>query len=329
MTPFVPLGKPLAEGAGPMAALGKTLVTGASGFIGGRLVRPGTRCLVRRKGQQPDAVVGDLDNPASLRAACEGVETVLHCAGYAHAFTSSSADMHWRINYGGTRNMLEAAGRTGVRRFVFLSSIKAMAEPGAICVDETWLGEPMTDYGRAKRAAEEAVLEARARYGMHVVNLRPAMVYGRGGRGNLERMARGILMGWFPPLPETGNRRSLVHVDDLVSAILLAAGHPQADGKTYIVAHGNTFSGREIYDVIRAVLGLPRRTWSVPHGLLRAGGKVGDGLGRVLRRQMPFNSEVLSRLLDTACYSSARIMHELGWQPSISLSEGLHDLLTV
>jgi nucleoside-diphosphate-sugar epimerase len=118
-------------------------------------------------------------------------------------------------------------------------------------------------------------------------------------------------------------------VDDLVAAILLVAGHPKADGKTYIVAHGSTCSGREIYDAIRAALGLPRQTWSVPHGLLRAGGKVGDRLGRVLGRQVPLNSEVVSRLLDSACYSSARIMHELGWQPSISLSEGLHDLLTV
>lgn len=87
-----------------------------------------------------------------------------------------------------------------------------MAEPGDACADKDWPGEPATPYGRAKRAAEDAVLEAGAKYGMHVVNLWLAMVYGHGGRGNLERMARGIRAGWFPPLPETGNRRSLVHM---------------------------------------------------------------------------------------------------------------------
>jgi UDP-glucose 4-epimerase len=329
MTPILSIGNCRAEDAGHRALLGRTLVTGASGFIGGRLVRPGVRFLVRRHNPHPDAVVGDLENPASLHTVCEGVETVLHCAGYAHAFTSSSAEMHWRVNYWGTRNLLEAAGQAGVRRFVFLSSIKAMAEPGDACVDESWPCKPMTDYGRAKLAAEDAVLEARRRYGMHAANLRPALVYGRAGRGNLERMARGIRAGWFPPLPETGNRRSLVHVDDLVSAILIAAEHPEADGKTYIVANDSACSGREIYDAIRAALGLPTCAWKVPNGLLRAVGRGGDGLEYLLGRQLPINSEVVSRLLDSACYCPSRIINELGWQPRMSLSDGLRELLAI
>ena len=213
-----------------------TLVTGATGFIGCRLLHPGERALVRNAGAISNAVVGDLLDPASLSAACDGVECIFHCAGYAHAFTSSGPDAHWRINYEGTRNLLNAAGAAGVKRFVFLSSVKAMAEPGDACVDEDWPGEPITPCGRAKRAAEDAVLEAGAKYGMHVVSLRLAMVYGRGGRGNLERMARSIRAGWFPPLPETGNRRSLVHVEDVVAAMRWVADHPAANGRTYIVA---------------------------------------------------------------------------------------------
>ena len=91
--------------------------------------------------------------------------------------------------------MLRAAAEAGVRRFVHLSSVKAMAEPGRDCVDEDWPGAPLTDYGRAKRAAEQAVLQAGAQHGMHVVNLRLSMVYGHGGRGNLERMARAVAQG--------------------------------------------------------------------------------------------------------------------------------------
>ncbi|MDP2809657.1 MAG: NAD-dependent epimerase/dehydratase family protein [Rhodocyclaceae bacterium] len=303
------------------------LVTGAAGFIGHRLLQAGDRALVRAAGTIQNAVVGDLLDPASLVKACEGVECIFHCAGYAHAFTFSDPDAHWHLNFEGTRNLLGAAGAAGVRRFVFLSSVKAMAEPGDACVDEDWPGEPATPYGRAKRAAEDAVLEAGAKYGMHVVNLRLAMVYGRGGRGNLERMAHGIQASWFPPLPETGNHRSLVHVDDVVEAMRRVADHSAANGRTYIVADPRAYSGRELYDAIRAVLQTLTIGWSVPAGLLRVGGRVGDALGAVLHRPLPLNSEVVSRLLDSACYSPARIERELGWRAKVGLTEGVREML--
>jgi nucleoside-diphosphate-sugar epimerase len=287
------------------------------------------RVLVRHAGTLPGSALGDLLDPGSLRAACDGVESVFHCAGYAHAFVSSDPDIHWRINFEGTRNLLRAAGEAGVRRFVFLSSVKAMAEPGDACADEDWPGEPVTPYGRAKRAAEDAVLEAGVKYGMHVVNLRLAMVYGRGGRGNLERMARGIRAGWFPPLPDTGNRRSLVHVDDVVAAMRLVAQAPAANGRTYIVADPKAYSGREIYDAIRRALGKPPARWWVPAALLRSGGRLGDGLGKLAGRTLPLNSEVTERLLGSACYAPARIERELGWRAGIGLDDGVREMLGV
>jgi len=305
-----------------------SLVTGATGFIGRRLLEEGDRALVRHAGAMPGGVTGDLLAPESLTTACIGVDCVLHCAGYAHAFASSDPDVHWRINFEGTRNLLKAAGEAGAHRFVFLSSVKAMAEPGDACADEDWLGEPGTPYGRAKRAAEEAVLEAGAKYGMHVVNLRLAMVYGRGGRGNLERMARGIRAGWFPPLPETGNRRSLVHVDDVVAAMRLVAQAPGANGRIYIVADPKAYSGREIYDAIRRALGKPPVRWRVPAALLRFGGRLGDGLGKLAGRALPLNSEVTERLLGSACYSPACIERELGWRARIGLKEGVVEMLS-
>jgi len=304
-----------------------SLITGASGFIGGRLHRTGDRALVRGATAPPGMVAGDLLDTASLRLACDGVDSIFHCAGYAHAFTSSDPDVHWRINFEGTRNLLAAAGAAGVRRFVFLSSVKAMAEPGDACADEDWPGAPATPYGRAKRAAENAVLEAGEQFGMHVVNLRLAMVYGRGGRGNLERMASGIRAGWFPPLPETGNRRSLVHVDDVVAVMRLAAQVPAANGRTYIVADPRAYSGREIYEALCQALGKPVPVWRSPAALLRAGGRVGDGVGALLGRQMPINSEVVDRLLGSAWYSPAKIEHELGWRAGISLEAGVREML--
>ncbi len=306
----------------------KTLVTGATGFIGRRLLQPGDTALTRAVTSPHDTVVGDLLNPTSLAVACNGIDTIFHCAGYAHAFTSSDPDTHWRINFEGTRNLLMAAGNSGVKRFVFLSSVKAMAEPGDECADEDWPGEPITPYGRAKRAAEDAVLEAGAKFSMHVVNLRLPMVYGRGGRGNLERMVAGIRSGWFPPLPETGNRRSIVHVDDVVAALRLVVEAPAANGRTYIVASPNSYSGRDIYDALsRAISVVPTYKWSVPAVVLRTGGCMGDVLGRLINRPLLLNSESVSRLLDSACYSPARIARELGWRADVELKEGIREML--
>lgn len=313
------------------------LVTGGSGFIGGRLIRAlqSDGCVVRSLVRSPatsgiDYVKGDLSDMTALGAACEGVRTVFHCAGHAHAFkakSSNETERQWLVNFEGTRNLLEAAGVSGVKNFVFLSSVKAMAEPGTMCVDEDFPGEPETAYGQAKRAAEEAVLAAGRSYGMHVVNLRLAMVYGAGGRGNLERMGRLVKRGFFPPLPETGNHRSLVHVDDVVSAMRLVADDGRAAGKTYIVASPEAPSGRVLFDTMRLALELPVCRWSVSAGMLRSAARLGDALEVLLRRRLSLDSEVLERLLGSAWYSPERIERELGWRSKVSLANGLIDML--
>ena len=235
--------------------------------------------------------------------------------------------MHWQVNFEGTRNLVDAAGQSGVKRFIFLSSVKAMAEPGRCCADENFPGQPETAYGQAKRAAEEEVIDAGRRFGMHVVNLRLAMVYGSGGRGNLERMGRLVKRGLFPPLPETGNHRSLVHVDDVVSAMRLVADDDRANGGTYIVASSEAPSGRELFDALRSSLGMRRCSWAVPGWLLRAVAIGADGLEAIVNRRMPFDSEVLDRLLGSAWYSPARIERDLGWRARVSLADGLAEML--
>ncbi len=312
------------------------LVTGGSGFIGRRLCASlgseSLRILSRRPLIDMSTTVIDLalSNVGALSEICEDVDTVYHCAGFAHAWNEHDVAValkHMRINFEATHNLVDAAGRAGVKRFIFLSSVKAMGEPGEQCVDESWPLPPLSVYGKSKRAAEEAVQEAGSKYGMHVVNLRLAMAYGPGGRGNLERMIRMIRRGIFPPLPETGNRRSLVYVDDVVSAMRLAAQEERAAGKTYIVADPTPYSGRQIYQAIREVMGMKACRWAVPLSVLGGGAVLGDLLGRAMRRRSPFNSEVLSRLLGSACYSSNKLQRDIGWCAQTSLRDGLRRML--
>jgi UDP-glucose 4-epimerase len=312
------------------------LVSGASGFIGKRLISAlhsdglPVLALSRTPMSVANNLAVELADKQALTAACAGVTSVFHCAGYAHAFaslTSDDATMHWRVNFEGTRNLVEAAGQSGVKRFVFLSSVKAMAEPSESCADENFPGQPETAYGQAKRAAEEVVLEAGRRYGMHVVILRLAMVYGAGGRGNLERMGRLVKRGLFPPLPETGNHRSLVHVDDVVAAMRLVAVDGRANGGTYVVASLEAPSGRELFNALRSALGMPRCTWAVPASLLRVTARCADGVEVLAKRRMPLDTEVLDRLLGSAWYSPVRIERELGWRARVSLADGLAEML--
>jgi UDP-glucose 4-epimerase len=312
-----------------MLSFGRVLISGATGFIGRRLLKKGALAMVRKPTGLAYEVVGDLLEPNSLtNVFSRQIDTVFHCAGYAHAFSSDNAYAHWQINFIGTQNLLQAALQGGVKRFVFLSSVKAMAEPGQTCVDENWLGSPTSAYGLAKLAAERAVLHAGKQYDMHVVNLRLAMVYGCGSRGNLYRMAQGIRSGWFPPLPETGNQRSLVHVDDVMAAVHLVAERPEANGKTYIVADSKAYSGRELYDSICQTLGKQIPSWRVPSWVMYAGGLVGDISSSLARRTLPLNSNLIDRLLGSACYSPARIERELGWRAQIGLVEGLREMLS-
>lgn len=312
------------------------LITGATGFIGQRMTRHllqsgnnSFRLLTRRPQDNKHYYLGDLADPLSLLSACTGIDCVFHCAGYAHAFSSLSArdtEEHWRVNFEGTRNLVEAAAQAGVRRFVFLSSVKAMAEPKESCIEEDFPGQPTSAYGMSKRAAESIILDIGTRHGMHVVNLRLAMVYGSGGRGNLERMGRLVRKGCFPPLPETGNHRSLVHVNDVIAAMCLVANDDRACGRTYIVAGSQAPSGRQLYDTMHQVLGLPQCRWAVPESVLRLAARCGDGLEAMVKRRLLLNSEALDRLLGSAWYSSARIKQELGWQSQVPLEEGLREM---
>lgn len=128
-------------------------------------------------------------------------------------------------------------------------------------------------------------------------------------------------------LPDTGNRRLLVHVDDVVAAVRLVAKRFQANRCTYIVADPRAYSGRELCEAIRSVSSTPTFSWTAPTWELLLGGKIGDIAGNLLCRLMPLNSEVVSRLLNSECYSPMRIVQELDWMAKVDLLDGLREML--
>lgn len=306
------------------------LVTGGTGFIGGRLVtalrqqNAQMRILIRANhpliSEWPGmtTLIGDLNDPPSLARACVGIDTVFHAAGFAHAdaaFTADFAAQHWAVNAEGTFQLVAAARAAQVKRLVFLSSVKAVGEPGKRCVDESWKAPPETPYGQAKRVAEEQVTALGLEGSVHTVNLRPALVYGPGMKANLARLLAIAQRGWLPLLPDTGNRRSLVHVDDVVQAALLAAAYPAAAGKTYFVTDGQCYSGHTLSLILRQAYGHATPKWALPAGAFYGAAAVVDGLLRLTGRRGRRTRAMVDKLLGWACYDASQISAELGYRP--------------
>lgn len=313
-------------------------MTGASGFIGRRLVDAlcktdaHVKVLVRRAHSFYDnhsivPIVADLSEMASPNhRLCEDVDTVFHLAGYAHASDAndkSAALIHRQVTVGGTRLLFEQASRAGVGRFVFVSSVKAMGEGSQKCLEEAAAASPVTEYGQAKLEAERLILTQGRDCGMHVCVLRLPLVYGQGVKGNLMHMIRAIDRGRFTPVPEVGNKRSMVHVDDVVQALRLAVENPKANGEIYLVTDGRAYSTREIYELMCRALGRAAPRWAVPVGALRAIAGIGDAVGRMRGRPFFFNSVALDKLLGSAWYNSDKIERELGFKPTHTLETAL------
>ena len=321
---------------------GAALVAGATGFIGRKLVDALrsrkmpvyalARDLSKIRALWPQGDVagrgGDIAKVETLKDVCAGVYTVFYLASRADEVHSNEAeDPHWRVTVEGTRYLLEAAARSGVKKFIFVSSVKAMGEGAKSCQDESSLAEPITSYGRAKLEAERLVLEAGKKHGMHVCNLRLPMVYGRDNRGNLWHMIAAIDRGRFPPLPETGNKRSMVHVDDVIQALQLVLEDTDIRGRTYIVTDGQAYSTRQIYIAIHEALGRAVPRWTIPVGMLRATARLGDVIGGIQGRSFVFNSGVLEKLIGSAWYSCRRIEAELDYRPTRTLTDGLREMV--
>lgn len=320
----------------------QVLITGASGFIGNaltrRLLRNGVqvRALLRPDSPIPewsgkaDIASGDICDASTLAGIAEGVDTVFHLAGVAHKLSTSQDDKRECLDsiVEGTRNILDCAVAAHCRTFVYFSSTKVMGEDTLNCRDETTASTPDTPYGFAKLEAEQLVMRRCREADIRSICLRPCLVYGPEVKGNLRKMIGAIDRGFFPPISDTNNRRSMVHVNNLIEAALLAGDHPSATDRCYIVADAKPYSTREIYELMIRALGRNTPKINIPPGTIRLLGKLGDLISAASRKRFYFDSASASRLLDSSWYSSKRISLELGYRPRLTFEDAVAEMVS-
>jgi nucleoside-diphosphate-sugar epimerase len=306
-------------------ALRKVLVTGATGFVGSALCRaliergyPVRRALRSAHPVTPgeeDVVVGELGPDTLWNEALRDVDSVVHLAARTHVMRDIAADPlaeYRRINVDGTRALVKAAGTAGVRRFVFLSSIKVNGEEtGERPFTEDDTPQPQDAYGISKREAELALAKSAAETGTETVVLRPPLLYGPGVKGNFLKLMRAIDRGVPLPLGSIRNRRSLLYVDHLVDAIVACLDHPAAARKTYLLADDGGVSTPDLVHAIADAMNKPARLLLVSPALLKLAGVI------VAKRA------AVSRLTGSLQIDSSRIRRDLAWQPRYSMPEGL------
>jgi len=289
----------------------KVLVTGATGFVGQRLINLlklegfSIRAIGRKSIFNVETIICDFLNDNIPESAFKGIDIVFHLAGYAHDLKSKPEvrDIYQKMNVNVTSELLSLSVKNNVKKFIFVSSVKAGGLPiKGECASEKDQKSPDGIYGETKREAELKVLEVGRKSDMHVSILRPALIYGPKVKGNLQLMMQGIKKGWFPPVPEIGNRRSMIHVDDIVRALLLLASNQQANGEIFIATDGKEYSSRDIYEIMRYVLGKRVLNWSVPQFLFKAISSIS-----------PYLKYKIDKLLGDECYSSEKLQ-SLGFE---------------
>lgn len=223
--------------------------------------------------------------------------------------------------------MFQEARRAGVKHFIYFSSVKAVADsPHEI--NEQWENEPGTPYGIAKRKAEKFLLAEGQKNNIAISILRPALVYGPGCKGNLHAMLRAIDKNYFIPVPATANRRSMISIGDVCSAAILSAIHrDKANGKIYFVTDGIDYSTHQLYVLMRKALGKAIPKWHLPLSGFKFLGLLGDMGEKILKKRLPFNTESMVKLFDSAAYNSQLIQNELGFKPKDTLSKCLPEMV--
>ena len=304
----------------------KCLVVGASGFVGKVLCQQlqaqgvYVRALVRtaQQGDWHDAVVTDLENfQQHEEKIFAGIDTIYYLASIAHNKAPESS--YQKINVDLCLLFAHRALANGVKRFVYVSSTKAMAAPPAdLPVDETFLQEPTDSYGLSKRKAERGLLALSKNTETdfeHLVIVRPCLIYGAGVQGNLYLMMSMIDKDMTPSLPETRARRSMISVNDVARALIAVAGNAKAHRQIYILTDKHPYSVTQIEKALRKQLGKKSPRWQIP------------GLVFELAKNIPVASTLVAKLSRSALYSSHKIEKEIGWVATQTFNDVLPEMV--
>lgn len=304
----------------------KILVTGANGFVGQALCKKllDSGCQVtgaiRRKdarlpsGVEP-VIVGDIDRNTDWSDALNNVDCVIHLAARVHVMHENSSDPlseFRKVNVEGTQRLAASAAESGVRRLVYVSSIKVNGEATFDHpFSEADKPNPQDPYGISKWEAEQSLRQISRETGLEVVILRPPLVYGPGVGGNFARMLRWIKMGIPLPLGSVKNRRSMIHVENLADALNLCATHPGAKNETFLVSDGESVSTPEFIRMLSTAMGRKAAILPCPVSLLHMLGTLAG------------KSAEIERLAGSLEIDASKIGKTLGWAPPHTLEDGL------
>ena len=296
-------------------------LTGATGFIGQYLLREmpkrgyRVRALLRRPVSLPaetaSAVIGDLARPQNMSAALAGVDAVVHSAGLAHAMSGVPEDDYRLLNTEATIGLARAARRAGVKRFVFLSSIRAQCGPTAdMVLTEALEPRPTDAYGRSKLAAERGLAEL----DLDWVSLRAVLVYGPGVKGNMAQLIRLAQSPWPLPLASLRARRSLLALENLVAAIEATLAAPGTLRRVFIAADPQALTIAEMIAALRSGLARRPNVFPFPPAVLEVA-------LRAARRE-----EIYQRL-SGPLIADPRALMSLGWTPQLATHDALAMLM--
>jgi nucleoside-diphosphate-sugar epimerase len=318
-------------------------VTGATGFVGSALLqRIAALYTVDCTGTQPGEALlglcrrapslalagvryvalgnlGELDKsmePMAWAAGLQGVDVVVHTAARVHVMADTAADpltAFRAVNVGGTLNLARQAAAAGVKRFVFISSVKVNGESTQMgqAFTEADAPNPQDAYGHSKHEAEQGLRQLSTDTGMEVVIIRPPLVYGPGVKANFAVLMRAVQRGWPLPLGAVRNQRSLVALDNLVDFIVTCITHPKAANQTFLVSDGQDLSTTELVRGIAQAAGVSAHLLPVPVWALQAGATL---LGK---------GDAVQRLCGNLQVNMSRARSLLGWVPPVTVEEGL------
>jgi len=314
------------------------LITGATGFIGphliNRLISEGhtCRCLVRPGNEQKvqkdnniEIRVGDITQPETLAGIATGIDRLLHMATLGHMsnFTVTE-DMFYRINVLGTINIMREALRSEVKKIVHCSTVAAMGICDEIPATENTKCNPHHAYGRSKLQAEKEIKRMVSENGLPATIIRFSMVYGPGDQRDILRLTRLAKKGLFPKVGNKPKLTPLIHVEDAIQGLLLAAekGMP---GEVYLITNKQSEPFDKIREIIQESLGSKSHTLYVPEWAALAIATCIEKAFSVLKKSPPVARKNIESTLADRVFSIDKAVRELGFDPHVDPAQGLRD----